>query len=262
MKLAYRPPTSVKVAVREYYLGAEQLERRMTNAMHVFLLDTPRLQFAAAIPKGDFVTVVLLGQDVDTELVEGFLNSPALQRCMPPGWTPASPACHCSPRLNVGGARQPFGHRIVFIGDCASNRLFKDGIGGAYRAAKAAASTAVFQGVSAEAFRQHYWPTCRAIDGDNAAGKFIFWITRVIQRWSAARSGVLRMTAAEQANGQQRRRMSLVLWNTFSGSASYREILVQALHPAFLARLAWHLTRCAMPLTPKPRRANGVGQPS
>jgi len=34
--------------------------------MHVFLLDIPRLEFAAIIPKGDYATVCLLGEDIET----------------------------------------------------------------------------------------------------------------------------------------------------------------------------------------------------
>ena len=50
-----------------------------------------------------------------------------------------TPACHCFPRINVRAAVRPFADRIVWIGDSGVNRLFKDGIGSAYRTAKAAA---------------------------------------------------------------------------------------------------------------------------
>ena len=69
--------------------------------------------------------------------------------------------CRCFPSINVQGSPQPFADRVVFIGDCGESRLYKDGIGGAYRTAKAAAKTAVFEGVSAEDFRRHYLPVCR-----------------------------------------------------------------------------------------------------
>ena len=35
--------------------------------------------------------------------------------------------------------------------------------------------------------------------------------------------------------------MSSVLWDVFTGSAPYREVLLRTLHPFFLARLAWNL---------------------
>lgn len=240
MGLTYRPPSSTKTFIREYHLGAEKVEKYLGSSMHLFLLDIPRLQFAAAIPKGDYVTVVLLGKDIDMELIQKFLHSSEVRRIMPPDWDPDQVACHCSPHMYARGAVQPFGDRLVFIGDCAANRLYKDGIGGAYRTAKVAASTAIFQGVSADAFRRHYWPTCRAIDGDNTVGRFMFWFTRQIQRRAFARLAVLRMIVGEQANRQHSKRMSMVLWDMFSGSAPYREIFFRILHPLFLSGLLWN----------------------
>jgi flavin-dependent dehydrogenase len=247
--LAYRPPSSTKTVIREYHLGAEKIEKYLGNSMHVFLLDIPRLKFAAAIPKRDYITVALIGEEIDSELVQTFLNSAELRRCMPPDWDPKYATCQCSARMNVSGAVQPFGHRIVFIGDCGTNRLYKDGIGGGHRTAKAAASTAIFQGVSADAFRRHYLPTCRAIDRDNACGKFIFRVTRQLQRHSFPRRAVIRMTGDEQEKAGQSRRLSMVLWDTFSGSAPYRDILLRILRPAFLSVFLWNMVVCILPLS-------------
>jgi hypothetical protein len=208
--------------------------------MHVFLLDLPRLEFAAIIPKGEYVTVCLLGRGIDAELVDSFLQSPEVRRCFPPSFRPPEDYCRCSPAINIDGAAQPFADRIVFVGDSGVSRLYKDGIGGAYRTAKAAVKTAVFHGVSAEDFRLHYLPTCRALSRDNAIGKLIFSATTLIRNVRVARRGVLRMTAGEQEErGGGSRRMSSVLWDTFTGSAPYRDVFRRTLHPFFLGRLAY-----------------------
>jgi hypothetical protein len=60
--------------------------------------------------------------------------------------------------LPVGAVARPFLDRLGLLGDCGVNRLYKDGIGGAYRMAKAAAKTAVFVGISAADFEKHYLP--------------------------------------------------------------------------------------------------------
>ncbi len=241
MELPYQPPGSVKTFIREYLLGEEIIENHLGSSMHVFLLNIPRLKFAAVIPKGDYVTVCLLGEDIDKALFEAFLDSPEVKQCMPPGWQLEQFACQCLPRMNVRGAIQPFGNRIVFIGDSGVNRLYKDGIGGAYRAAKAAASTAIFQGVSEEDFRRHYWPTCNRIDNDNTLGRIVYFVIGQIQNWRFARRAVLRMTAREQEQSGELRRMSMVLWDMFTGSAPYREIFLRTLHPAYLSRFVWEL---------------------
>ena len=51
------------------------------SAMHIFLIDLPRLDCAAIIPKGDVLTVCLLGRDIDKELITAFFTSPAVKRC-------------------------------------------------------------------------------------------------------------------------------------------------------------------------------------
>ena len=235
----YQPPHTTKTSIREYYLGQEQVEQYLGSAMHVFLLDIPRLEFAAIIPKGDYATVCLLGQEIDNELLDSFLQAREVRECFPPDWRWDQPACFCSPRINVQGAKSPYADRIVFLGDCGTTRLYKDGIGAAYRAAKAAAMTALYQGVSATDFQQHYWPACQAMASDNNIGKFIFVIVRQIQRWRFARRAVLKMVAGEQNKAPQFRRMSTVLWDTFTGSAPYREVFLRSLHPAFLLKFLW-----------------------
>jgi hypothetical protein len=129
---------------------------------------------------------------------------------------------------------------VLFIGDCGITRLYKDGIGAAYRAAKAAANAVVFAGVSRQAFLEHYWPACRKIRNDNRVGRLIFAITRLIQKWRWARRGLWSMVLREQHHQGGARRMSSVLWDTFTGSAPYRNVMLRGMHPAFGINLLWN----------------------
>jgi flavin-dependent dehydrogenase len=237
----YRPPVTAQVSMREYRLGAEVVERHFGNAIRAFLLDVPGLDFAALVPKGDYVTATLVGHGEPDVLMNAFLNSPEVKQQMPPGWKPEQAVCHCSPRLNITGAVRPFADRLVFIGDSGVSRLYKDGIGAAYRAAKAAVTTVLFHGLGAEDFRRHYWPMCRRMAFDNRIGKLVFAVAHQIPRLRFARRAVLHMLAAEQQRRLAERRMSAVLWDIFTGSAPYREIFLRTLHPAFWTRLLWHL---------------------
>ena len=245
--LPYRPPRTTRAYVAELQMGRQMVERYLGSSMHVFILDLPRLEFAALIPKSDFVTLCLLGDNVDREVIDAFMNAPEVAEVLPPNWHEPANFCHCSPKMNVGVANQPYGDRIVFVGDCGATRLYKDGIGAAYRTAKAAARTAVFHGVSEQDFRSGFWPTCRAIEADNRLGKLVFRMTGLVQRHRLLRRALWRMTSAEQRFDGTRRRMSRALWDTFTGSASYRSVLRRALNPAFGARFCasfaeglWH----------------------
>jgi flavin-dependent dehydrogenase len=229
-----------KTYICEFRLGRDVVERCLGQSMHVFVLDLPRLEFAALIPKGDFATMCLLGRDVDDELVRSFLAAEEVRACFPDGVVPDH-VCHCFPHINVRAADPPFAERLVFVGDSGVARLYKDGIGSAYRTAKAAARTAVFHGVSASEFREHFLPACRAIDFDNALGRMVFASSALVQRWRFTRRAMLRMTAGEQRSTHGPRRMSDVLWDVFTGSAPYRDVFVRSLHPAFVGSLLWNV---------------------
>lgn len=236
----FKPPETQRTFICEFRLGPDTIREWFGTSMHVFLLDIPRLVFAAIIPKGDFVTLCLLGDDLDQQLVESFLDSPDVKRCFPGSVVPPL-ACHCFPHINVEAAVQPFGDRIVWVGDGGVARLYKDGIGSAYRTAKAAAKTAVFHGISTDDFRKHFWPACRSLDVDNSIAKVVFGVTHLIQRTRFIRRGVVRMTAREQARKDSPKRMSSVLWDTFTGSAPYRDILLRTMNPLFPITLAWNV---------------------
>ncbi len=227
---------TTKAYITEINLGAEGVTRHFGSSMHMFLLDLPRLDCAAIIPKGDFLTVCLLGREIDRELVTAFFETPAVKRCFPLTWRPAEGACHCSPKINIQAASRPFMDRVVLLGDCGATRLYKDGIGAAYRSAKAAARTAVFAGVSAADFRRYYWPVYRSITRDNRYGWLIFAIVHQIKAFDLLLRGLMKMTGREQVSPQAAKRMSLVLWDMFTGSAPYRDIFFRTLDPRFLGR--------------------------
>ena len=234
----YQPPQTTKTFVREYFLGAKTVDETLGHAIQVFLLDIPRLEFGMLVPKGEYLTVCLLGDEIDNEMVQQFLEAPEVRGCLPPGMILEKPSCQCAPRINTVGARQPYGDRIVFIGDSASTRLFKDGIGSAYRTAKVAASTAIYHGVAAEDFRRYYLPACQAIEDDNQVGRLIFAVVSQVQKRRFARNAVLQMVLDEQGKPGRLRRMSTVQWDMYTGSGSYKSILMRTLHPAFLFGLA------------------------
>ncbi len=241
LDLGYSPPPTTKTYISEFFLGQQVVSEQLGTSMHVFLLDIPRLEFAALIPKGDYVTLVLLGHGIDEELVERFLAHPEVQLCLPPDWHVPKQFCHCSPGISMGIAGKYFGDRVVFVGDCGVTRLYKDGIGAAYRAAKAAAGTVVFEGISAGDFRRRYAPACRRMARDNALGRIVFGVTGLLRKFGFLRRGILLMVSREQQQAQVPGRMSTVLWDTFTGSASYRNILRRTLHPSFLSRFLWNI---------------------
>jgi flavin-dependent dehydrogenase len=237
----YVPPKTTKTFICEYHLGAATLETYLGNSMHAFLLNIPRMEFAAFIPKGDYATVCMLGKEIDKELVESFLRDPEVESCMPKNWKLNQKSCQCYPCINMKSAKKPFSDRVVFIGDCGVSRLYKDGIGAAYHTAKAAATATIFSGISAEDFKKLYWPACKRIDRDNRIGKLLFFSVGLMKKFRFARRAILRMVIKEQKMEGSQKRMSMALWDMLTGSAPYREVFWRMLHPAFLSRFGWNL---------------------
>ncbi len=66
------------------------------------------------------------------------------------------------------------------------------------------------------------------------------------------------MTAREQARKDSPKRMSSVLWDTFTGSAPYRDILLRTMNPLFPITLAWNVIAGNMPFG----KARQKGEPS
>ena len=245
--IGYQRPKVTKTLIREYRLGEEAINASLGTSMHVFLLSIPRLEFAALIPKGDYVTMALLGDEIDNALGDAFAASPEVARVMPPGWDSSQRSCQCLPHINVRGVDKPFADRFVFIGDSGVTRLYKDGIGAAYRTAKAAARTAVLEGISEEAFRKHYLPICRSIANDNRMGHVAFQLTRAAQRARPLRRMILAVTRAEQASATRRLRLSSILWDLFSGSATYTDIFARMLNPALIGRMTMAALAALLP---------------
>jgi flavin-dependent dehydrogenase len=246
---SFEPPETTKTYISEFQMDPEVIDKHFGNSMHVFLLNLANIKFGALIPKDNYVTLVLLGNDINMEIAASFVNSEAVGKLFPEGVvldeiTP----CKCFPSINVKGAKLAYDDRVVLVGDSASSKLYKNGVGAAYITGKAAANTAVFNGISAAAFRKYYQPVCSELDGDNKLGKFIFMVTGIIQKSPLLKGALLTMVISEQSKASHKRRMSAVLWDTFTGSAAYKNIFLRCMNPLLLASLAWNIIKSTLNL--------------
>ena len=235
LEFGYKAPVKTKTKISEIFLGKERVEKYFGSAMHVFLLDIPKLRFAAIIPKESYVTIALLSSNkIDKAMMDAFLNASAVKNLFPDDIDLLKPQCQCSPGMNIGAAVQPYADRVVLIGDSASAKLYKNGIGAAYITAREAAETAILNGISKKDFSNNYAKTCSKIDSDNKLGNIVFKMTSIIQKINFLKKAVLRNVVKEQTKPAKQRHMSMVLWDTFTGSSSYTNIVLRAIKPNFL----------------------------
>ena len=227
--IGYKVPSTIKAMQLEIELGDDWIASRFGCSIHIFLLRIPGIKFVSLIPKGDYITVSILGKELDMEHVKTFLNHPVVKKMLPSDFKMPKRFCRCFPKINVGAAKTPFANRVVFIGDSSSTRLYKDGIGSAYITSKAAAQTALLQGVGKEDFREHYLPVCKNLNMDNLFGQFLFFVNDIIFIISPLSRSYFKIIQQEQINLQKDTPSSDIIWDMFTGSRFYKDIFKRTL---------------------------------
>jgi flavin-dependent dehydrogenase len=232
----YSRPATVTAAIAEIEMDKSIISDIFGNSVHLFLLPVRDMKFAAMIPKGTYVTVCILGNTMNAHTIEEFIRHPAVKAVLPEE-KQFSIGCRCLPKMNIRAPAVPFTDRVVVCGDAGSTRLFKDGIGAAYVMGKAAAKTAVLQGVSKKHFHNEYSPVYKSIVLDNLFGRFLFSVTDIFKKYKPLTKGMLSVVKKEQADLYNPKIMSSILWDMFTGNERYKNIFMRSVH----ARMTLHL---------------------
>ena len=219
----YKEPRTVTAAIAEINMGDDIVERYFGNSIHLFFIPDKNIKFAAMIPKGSYVTLCILGKDINPGTVNDFLGVPVVKRVVPDVELDMI-ECRCLPKMNIGAPVKPFTDRIVMCGDAGSTRLFKDGLSAAYLTGKIAAKTAVFHGVSEQHFRKDYYPVYKSIVIDNAYGKCLYSIIGISRKSNIFTKGMLEVIRKEQQDSHSRKVLSSILWDMFTGNERYKNI--------------------------------------
>jgi hypothetical protein len=193
---------------------------------------------------------------IDRDLIDSFFSSapsPLLSHgCHRPG------ACHCAPKINLREAQRP---TLTVL---SSWRLRRHAAKGWHRCGlsdgEGGSSYCSVQRRFCGRISQALSPHIPIHRGDNRFGTFIFSVVHWIKAIHPLLGGVLKMTGDEQVRPGSSRRMSMVLWDMFTGSAPYREIFVRTLDPRFLGGFAWESARAAVPGIGRRENGNGTGR--
>ena len=171
--LEYVPPKTQIMAQDELYAGTAQVESRLGNAAHAFLIPHSGIIFGTLVPKGPFINVSVLSRSEHPVSVSSFLSYDIVRNVLPDRY---ERACGCRPRAVVSSAQNYYADRFVAVGDAAVSRLYKDGIGSSLLTAREAARTVVYHGLSRQDFKRYYQPFCSTINRDNWWGRLLFSI--------------------------------------------------------------------------------------
>jgi flavin-dependent dehydrogenase len=224
----YRKPETVTASIAEIGMDRTIISQYFGDSIHLFLLPSKGIKFAAMIPKGTCVTACILGPNINANTLNEFINDPVVKGVLPKTIS-YEINCRCLPKMNIKAPKIPFTDRVVVCGDAGSTRLFKDGLGAAYIMGKAVANTVVFHGVGKEHFRKEYYPVYRSIVTDNHYGRYLYAITDIYRRNKLLTKGMLEVVRKEQQASNNRRILSTILWDMFTGNERYKNIFPKAL---------------------------------
>ena len=197
-----------------------------------------KIEMSSLIPKGRFITVVLLGRSIDRsklsdslEIIKKFIELPHIRRILPQN-IKLKPACVCNPNMTVRAARNPSEHRIAIIGDMVISRLYKDGIYSAYLTASALVDTMMDVGIDSRSLRKNFLPTIKMFTRDNWYGRCIFLLHQITFS-SPVLSRILyqAILTERKTKPRRKRRLAKILWNIASGDDSYRNSLISMFYP-------------------------------
>ncbi|MEJ2695814.1 MAG: hypothetical protein P8013_04125 [Candidatus Sulfobium sp.] len=223
----YREPSNISAAIAEISMNEDVVAEHFGNSIQLFLLPDKGIKFGAMIPKGPYVTLCILGTEIGAQTVPDFMEKPVVKGVLPHS-APYSVACRCLPKMNVGAPKIPFADRIVLCGDAGSTRLFKDGLGAAYIMGKAAAKTAVFEGVGARDFEKNYMPVYRSIVFDNYFGRFLYFVIDRYRKTAMLTKAMLKVVEKEQHDPMNGKILSSILWDMFTGNERYKNVFFKS----------------------------------
>jgi flavin-dependent dehydrogenase len=242
---SFHPPRVRKALIVEMEAEGELLGS-MQGEVHFVPYGSKDLhiEMSSLIPKGRWMTVVLLGRSIDRaplsqylQVVERFLDLPHMKRALPQQ-ARLRPVCLCHPNMTVGAASNAIGHRIAMIGDVVVSRLYKDGLYSAYLTSSALATCVLDQGIDQRSLESGYWPIVRRIDRDNRFGRLIFLVTHVVFSHPVLSRVVYQALLTERkTTPNHTRRLADVLWRISSGDDGYGHVFAAMFHPAAVWRV-------------------------
>ncbi len=238
LNFGYIPPKTIRACQMEIPLDATFIKNSFKDNIQVFALGIKPFRFASMVPKGNYVTVSLIGtRDLTSNDLIDFVNHPVVRKNLPHDWEMPEKFCKCLPKIVLSHAKNPFTDRFVMVGDASISRIFKNGLESAYITSELAVRAAFEKGISSEDFARHYYkPARKLLAMDNKLGAVILAISDFItrQNWLVK----ARLSYVEDKRGSWiANHLNALLWNMVTGDAPYHKILIQAFNPIFQIKL-------------------------
>jgi flavin-dependent dehydrogenase len=236
----YRSPQALYSVVTKYHPGEESM-RRFGSYIHAFLPRHKRIEFGGITPKGNHLTINIAGKNVDSDLMNEFLDKPYVRSVLPQNTLEEkhdpTDLMFFKGRFPCSTAKRYFGDRYVIVGDAAGLvRAFKGkGITSAVLTGIRAAETIMHYGISETCFAYHYYRANQDIIRDYPYGRLMRFFTILMSRLQLL-DPVIRAAQKDQ-------NLHTALLDAVSAHDSYRNVLSRVMKPRSLNRILLEMGR-------------------
>lgn len=235
----YIPPRTVRACQAEIYIGNKNGSNYLDNKIRVFSLGIKAITYASFTPRGDYITVTLVGKtDLNKDHLVEFLNHPVVRRTFPEeGWKMPKNYCICFPKVQTTQARQPFTDRFIILGSAGISRYYKHGIESAFITSRMVANSVFESGISERAFcRGYYKPAKKLFGSDISYGRKVFGLNDYITSRRRISSGYLSVLKSGKEIPVAKMQLE-VLWNMFTGNMPFKKLFLKVFDPVLQFRL-------------------------
>ncbi|MBU0517956.1 hypothetical protein KJ564_03345 [bacterium] len=246
----YRQPRFLDSIVTKIHPGMDFMNS-YGNFIQAFLPAIKEIEFGAATPKWNHLTINIAGSHINTNHMDQFLQLSEVSHVLPPSnlWD-AEELDYFKGRFPIGIAKGFYGDRFVTLGDAAGMvRPFKGkGVNSGIITGIKAAQVMMTVGISGKAFNQ-YHRMCSNIVNDLPYGKILRQLTHTMARLNLI-DPILEMAKTNEAVGK-------VLFDCVSAHESLKNIYRYSRKHKITHRIVFHLIRHAGPWAKKDK-ADGI----
>jgi len=231
----YRAPRCLTSIVTKMHPSERFLEQ-FGRRIHAFLPPLRGVEFGAATPKANHITINIAGAHVTAAWMERFLALPELKKILPErSARREKELSYFKGRIPVSIARGFYGNRYVVVGDAAGLvRPFKGkGVTSACLTATIAAETMVNEGISRRAFAS-FSRRCDDFMRDAPYGRFVR-LAAIATANSGYLDAIIRLCRNDLGLRQ-------ILYDSVSGRTFYRQICRRLFEP----RRAFDIATCLL----------------
>jgi flavin-dependent dehydrogenase len=232
----FSPPKTRLALIFELKPGRAYLKKYMYREIYFIVSGSKqlRLDHISLVPKGDYLTLALVGDRIDKasfpkdtrKIIGDFLALPHCRTLLPQISLDNTPlTCSCAPHMVTAPSKGGVCDRIAVVGDALGSRLYRDGLYSAFVSAQALAESVIHKGVDQKSLASGYGRVIHWLGTDtDYAERVTFWIQTVLK--SPFFSRILYQTFATEMKLKTRKQRPLgkVLLDLGSGEADYADV--------------------------------------